>query len=72
MSVEKITPPEILERPESALSEPPAEPHQHGEPGHPDDVDVPFTLPRSTDLELDVPPSMRTVMNIMDRRRVIE
>lgn len=72
MSAEKITPPEVIERAESDLSEPPAEPHQHGEPGHPEDVTVPQTLPRSNDLDFDVPPSMRTVMNIMDRRRVIE
>lgn len=68
MSVEKITPPEVVERPESALSEPPAEPHQHGEPGHPEDVAVPQTLPRSNDL--DVPPGNRTLIN--SRRRVIE
>ena len=68
MSVEKITPPEVIERSESALSEPPAEAHQHGEPGHPEDVAVPQTLPRSNDL--DVPPSNRTLIN--SRRRVIE
>lgn len=70
MSVEKITPPEILERPESALSEPDPEPHQHGEPGHPEDVDIPLELPRATDLDFDVPPGNRTLIN--SRRRVIE
>lgn len=69
---EKITPPQLIHPADQPDTEPAAEPHQHGEPGHPEGVDVPFTLPRSTDLDFDVAPSMRTVMNIMDRRRVIE
>lgn len=67
MSDEKITPPEIIETRESALSEPPAEPHQHfTEAGAPDGVDVPQHLPR----DLDVPLSNRTLINA--HRRVIE
>lgn len=61
---EKITPQDLTDEPVDD-SEPPAEPHQFGEPGHPESVIVPRTLPRSTDLG--VPPNVRTLINMRDR-----